>query len=78
MSEAPADTTVVLLVGTRKGLFLASSSGERRAWRLEGPHLAGYEVYHAILDPRDLRTAYAATRHAVWGVHVHRLSLIHI
>jgi hypothetical protein len=62
----------VLFVGTRKGLFLAISDEDRNKWRLEGPHLAGYEVYHSILDPRDPNTAYAAVRHMVWGVHVHR------
>jgi len=34
--------------------------------------LAGYEVYHAVLDPRDRANAYAAVRHMVWGVHIHR------
>ncbi len=61
-------------MGTSKGLFTAASDISRREWRLEGPHLAGYEVYHAILDPRDRRTAYAAVRHMVWGVHIHRSS----
>jgi len=63
---------VVLLVGTRKGLFLARADARRRDWRLDGPHLAGYEVYHTLLDPRDGNTVYAAVRHAVWGVHIHR------
>jgi photosystem II stability/assembly factor-like uncharacterized protein len=39
---------------------------------MEGPHLAGYEIYHAWLDPRVGATAYAAAHHPVWGVHVHR------
>ncbi len=34
--------------------------------------MAGYEVYHAILDRREPTTAYAAARHMVWGVHLHR------
>lgn len=72
MAQRPTSSRVVLLVGTRKGLFLARSDPERRAWNLEGPLLAGYEVYHAILDPRDLDTGYAAVRHMVWGVHLHR------
>jgi photosystem II stability/assembly factor-like uncharacterized protein len=63
---------IVLLIGTRKGLFRATSDTTRREWRIEGPQLAGYEVYHAFLDPRDPSTAYAAVRHIVWGVHVHR------
>jgi photosystem II stability/assembly factor-like uncharacterized protein len=59
-------------VGTRKGLFRATSDLQRREWRLEGPYLAGYEIYHACLDRRDFATAYAAAHHAVWGVHVYR------
>ncbi len=61
-----------MLVGTQKGLFIATTDAERRSWRLQGPHLAGYEVYHAVIDPRDRRTAYAAVRHIVWGVHIYR------
>ncbi len=71
-SSSKRSRRVLLLVGTRKGLFLASSDLDRRKWSVEGPHLAGYEIYHAVLDPRDCTTAYAAARHMVWGVHVHR------
>jgi hypothetical protein len=39
---------------------------------LEGPYLAGYEIYHAFLDRRDGATGYAAAHHAVWGIHVYR------
>lgn len=60
------------MVGTQKGLFLASSETERRHWRLAGPFIAGYEIHHAIIDRRDTTLAYAAARHAVWGVHIHR------
>ncbi len=59
-------------MGTRKGLFRATSDLQRREWRLEGPYLAGHEIYHACLDRRDGATAYAAAHHAVWGVHVQR------
>ncbi len=59
-------------MGTRKGLFRAIADGVRREWRLEGPLLPGYEVYHAIVDPRDPRYAFAAVSHMVWGVHVYR------
>jgi photosystem II stability/assembly factor-like uncharacterized protein len=35
--------------------------------------LAGHEVYHAFLDPRDGHAPrWAATDHAVWGAHVYR------
>lgn len=62
--------SVTLLVGTRRGLFIVRSD-DRAAWRIDGPHLEGREVYHAI---RDSRTGHlwAATDHKVWGPHVHR------
>ncbi len=62
--------SVTLLVGTRRGLFIARS-GDRIQWVLEGPHLEGREVYHAIRDPRT-GVLWAATDHKVWGAHVHR------
>ena len=63
---------VLLLIGTRRGLFTATSSLDRSEWRLSEPLLVGHEVYHAIVDPRDGRTAWAASAHKVWGAHVHR------
>lgn len=63
---------VLLLVGTRMGLFTFESDRSRRRWTVRGPHMAGYEIYHAILDPRDRKHAYAAARHSVWGVHFYR------
>jgi photosystem II stability/assembly factor-like uncharacterized protein len=62
---------VVLLIGTKRGLFVATSDAHRAAWTISEPRLAGREVYHAFIDPRD-GTAWAATDHAVWGAHVHR------
>lgn len=64
--------TVILLIGTRRGLFIATSDDSRRTWQISPPQLSGREVYHAIVDPRDGRTIWAATTHAVWGTHVHR------
>lgn len=60
-----------LLIGTKRGLFVARSDATRAAWRISEPRLVGREVYHAFVDPRD-GTAWAATDHAVWGAHVHR------
>jgi hypothetical protein len=62
---------VTLLVGTKRGLFVARSDAAREQWHLSPPRLTGREVYHAFIDPRD-GTAWAATDHAVWGTHVHR------
>ena len=66
-------TEVVLLIGTKRGLFIARSDAARAQWRIEEPQLVGREVYHAIVDPRD-GTAWAATDHKVWGAHLHRSS----
>jgi hypothetical protein len=63
-------TAVLLLVGTKRGLFTFHSSPDRGTWRAAGPLLVGREVYHAMVDPRD-RTIWAATDHAVWGPHLH-------
>lgn len=63
---------VVLLVGTRKGLFCVRSDAARGDWRVEGPQLAGYEVQRAFLDPRRTGTGYALAEHPVWGKHVYR------
>jgi photosystem II stability/assembly factor-like uncharacterized protein len=34
--------------------------------------LPGYEIYYALIDPRDPGVAYSAARHIVWGVHIYR------
>jgi len=63
--------TVTVTIATRKGLFIARSE-DRRAWHLDGPHIAGYEIQSAWLDPREPRRGYAAAHHPVWGIHVYR------
>lgn len=62
--------TVAIVIATRKGLFLARSE-DRQSWHLDGPHIAGYEIQSAWLDPRDPHRGYAAAHHPVWGVHVY-------
>ncbi len=63
---------VVLLVGTRKGLFVLAADAARRAWKLEGPHFLGQIVHHAVLDSRDGRTLLAAVRAGHLGPTVYR------
>lgn len=53
----------ILLVGTKKGLFIFSSS-DRDEWSGEGPFLPGKEINHAILDPRTGRLF--ATANDAW------------
>ncbi|MGQ0813873.1 MAG: WD40/YVTN/BNR-like repeat-containing protein [Gemmatimonadota bacterium] len=65
-----AGTHVLLLVGTRRGLFTFTSDSERRTWHSGGPYLIGREVYHAVVDRAD-NVIWAATDHSVWGPHLH-------
>ncbi|MDQ3052791.1 MAG: exo-alpha-sialidase [Actinomycetota bacterium] len=37
---------VRVLVGTRKGAFVMTADGTRDRWDIEGPHFAGWEIYH--------------------------------
>ena len=63
---------VAVLVGTRKGLFLLTSDEAAPrlvAWR--GRTSTGWEVFHAMRDPRD-GTLHAATNHLVYGATTHR------
>jgi hypothetical protein len=65
--------SVAVLVGTRKGLFVLLGDETRGEWSVEGPHLKGWEVLHAVRDPRD-GTLYAATNNFVYGATTHRSS----
>jgi photosystem II stability/assembly factor-like uncharacterized protein len=44
--------TALLLIGTRKGLWLATSRDGRASWEVSGPHFAMTEVYSAAIDTR--------------------------
>ena len=52
---------MLLLAGTRKGLFLI------RDGAIEGPHLPGWSVYHAIQDRRDGSLQVAANNFVYGG-----------
>jgi photosystem II stability/assembly factor-like uncharacterized protein len=40
----------VLLVGTRKGLFLLEGDDGRRSWTVRGPYCESWPVYHSVQD----------------------------
>ena len=63
---------LLVLVSTRKGLFILASDASRRAWSIEGPHFLGESVNHAVLDPRDRRTMLAAVKAGHLGPTVFR------
>ena len=65
---------LLLLVATRKGLFVLHADGTRGRFRVEGPHFLGHVIHHAVLDPRDRRTLLVAARTGHLGPTVFRSS----
>jgi hypothetical protein len=63
---------LLVLVATRKGLFILGADKRRRAWTIDGPHFLGQSVNHAVLDPRDGRTLLAAVRAGHLGPTAYR------
>jgi photosystem II stability/assembly factor-like uncharacterized protein len=61
----------VLLVGTRKGLFVLRGGKTNRDWQIEEPLLVGWSVFHATLDLRD-GGLFAAANNFVYGGTVQR------
>ena len=51
--------TVLVLVGTKRGLFLLTSR-DRETWEVESTALKGSRVFFATLDQRDGRRLFAA------------------
>ncbi len=44
--------TVLLAIGTQKGLFLASSDDDRRSWTVSPAHHPGHAIYSVAFDTR--------------------------
>lgn len=59
-------TDTLLLIGTRKGLWIARSDQERREWRLDGPHFDMDDVYSAHIDHRGGATRLYAGPSSSW------------
>ena len=58
---------VRVLVGTRKGAFVLTSDGTRRDWKVDGPHFAGWEIYHVKGSPADPNRLYASQSSGWFG-----------
>jgi photosystem II stability/assembly factor-like uncharacterized protein len=57
---------VLLLIGTRKGGFIATSDAARRDWTMQGPFLKGCEVNHVAYAPAS-GTMFMAGKSSWWG-----------
>jgi hypothetical protein len=61
-----------VLVGTRKGAFVLTSDGARKSWKVDGPHFAGWEIYHLKGSPVDPNRIYASQTSAWFGQVIQR------
>ena len=60
-------SSVRVLVGTRKGAFVLTSDGARKEWKVDGPHFAGWEIYHVKGSPVDPSRIYASQSSGWFG-----------
>jgi hypothetical protein len=51
---------VVVSVGTKRGLFLLEADQNRSSWKVTGPLLKGWQIFHAIVDTRGTPRVHAA------------------
>jgi photosystem II stability/assembly factor-like uncharacterized protein len=63
---------VRVLVGTRKGAFVLTSDGKRQKWTVDGPHFAGWEVYHLKGSPAYPDRIYASQNSGWFGQIIQR------
>jgi photosystem II stability/assembly factor-like uncharacterized protein len=63
---------VRVLIGTRKGAFILTSTGKRKRWNVSGPLFAGWEVYHIKGSPADPSRLYASQSSSWFGQVIQR------
>ena len=63
---------VRVLVGTRKGAFILTSDGKRDKWNVNGPHFAGWEIYHLKGSPANPNRLYASQSTSWFGQLIQR------
>jgi photosystem II stability/assembly factor-like uncharacterized protein len=60
--------STLLMIGTRKGLFLARSDDDRRTWTIGGPHFVMNGVYACAVDARRATPRLLVGSHSEhWG-----------
>ncbi len=63
---------VRVLAGTRKGAFILTSDAKRQNWAVDGPHFAGWEMYHVKGSPADPKRIYASQTSGWFGQIIQR------
>lgn len=61
-----------VLVGTRKGAFVLTADGSRKTWSIDGPHFAGWEIFHVKGSPADPGRLYASQTSSWFGQVIQR------
>ncbi len=56
----------ILVVGTRKGAFIFTSTDGRRTWKASEPHFRGNEIYKIVYDRRN-KLLLASVNDQHWG-----------
>ena len=59
-------TRTLLMVGTRKGLWLGTSDEARTSWEWTGPHFPMEEVYSVMIDRRGSSPRLLAGASSSW------------
>ena len=67
-----AETKVRVLVGTRKGTYIAQSDAGRKRWTVGPVSNAGRDIFHVAPDRRHPGTLYAAVNSGFWGPILYR------
>lgn len=63
---------LTLYIATRKGVWTATATADRRRWTLRGPSFLGQQCHHVVLDPRDRSTLLCTSRQWHLGPTVFR------
>jgi hypothetical protein len=63
---------VRVLVGTRKGAFIITSDATRKKWEIDGPHFAGWEIYHMKGSTADPDRIFASQTSGWFGQVIQR------
>lgn len=58
---------VQVLIGTRKGGYVAETDARRKKWQVHGPFFPATEVFHMVADPRNPGHRYALVNSYFWG-----------
>jgi photosystem II stability/assembly factor-like uncharacterized protein len=67
-------SSVRVLIGTRKGAFVATADAKRQKWNISGPFFAGWEIYHMKGSPADPDRIYASQTSGWFGQLIERSS----